>query len=450
MKRLRRFAGLRPIGILIGGLLLMVSELAAGSCAPRDPGVDVAVGTRVAPPFVNKDPILGNGGLALDLWRSIEADLRADGRMGDTQLIECALADQLEALESGALDVVISPLTITAERLGRFDFTAQYLTSGITVAYKQPDLINFGRAGQILADTISQPGVPQSIFLFLLLNLVFAFAIALLMKRNEAFDVVTRDEPRVVFYARAGLETLVRTLGLQALSTEFRGTIAKVFETLLAIIGALLAAAIFGVLTSALISSIGYGDDMSVDRLSGTRIATLNASTSQGFVENLHMMQGGGFAAGPVPVEEDQPTVVRRRIRLPQESRANPRAPGQGAGQTPLSPRRCVPRAGADASADCIMTTSWSQAMALLDRDEVDAVVGDWAQLSFLARSGRFGDSIHVQSSAFRMEPYGWGLNPDRPELRNAINAALLERMRHPQWRGFIQGYLGGGSIGAN
>ena len=88
--------------------------------------------------------------MTFDLWASIEREVRAAGLIGRTELVDCALGAQLEALASGRLDLVISPLTITAERLERFDFTHQYLSSGLTVAQRSDGAIDFGYAAQIL------------------------------------------------------------------------------------------------------------------------------------------------------------------------------------------------------------------------------------------------------------------------------------------------------------
>jgi hypothetical protein len=114
------------------------------------------------------------------------------------------------------------------------------------------------------------------------------------------------------------------------------------------------------------------------------------------------------------------------------------------------SSQGCQRPGTANSESRCLQASSWFEAMRMLDRGEVDAVVGDWAQLSYLARLPVFDERIHVQSAAFKSEPYGWGVNPQRPELLYAINRELIERIRNPQWRYFVQEYLGTGSIGSN
>ena len=438
---------MRWVCSLLLACLLGVSTSVPAGCPPRDSDVDVAVGIRSAPPFINPDPILGNAGLALDLWHSVEYALQEAGRIGRTQLIECDLEDQLDALEQGALDIVISPLTITDERMLRFDFGVQYLSSGITVARKQADVINFRYAAGVLKDTISQPGIPRAIFFFLLFNLLATFVFALLLKNHAAYAGVISKEPRPVIWYRASLEAAVRSIGLHRWSTEYRSTVAKSFETLLTIIGTLLSAAIFGVLTTALISSIGRGGDISVGALNELRIATLNASTSQQFIEELHKLGPSLSSLRPVIQPSDEMLPITRWRRLTNTNRGGV---SDASFFEPGEAHHCIEVDEVDANARCVTVNSWQAAMQLLARDEVDVVIGDWAQLTFLARSGQFGRDIYIQSDAFRVEPYGWGFSPQRPELRAMIDQDLMMRIRHPEWRGFVQSYLGGGSIGAN
>jgi ABC-type amino acid transport substrate-binding protein len=106
-----------------------------------------------------------------------------------------------------------------------------------------------------------------------------------------------------------------------------------------------------------------------------------------------------------------------------------------------------VPFYRADAATRCVTTPTWRDAMDALARGEVDAVLGDWAQLTYLARSGELAGEVTVQQSAFRLEPYGWGVSPRRPALRAAIDRALIARVRSPGWRFVVQEYMGSGSI---
>ena len=250
-------------------LALLVAGPAGAACFPHDPTVDVAVGIRAAPPFVVADPIRGRRGLTFDLWASIERELRAEGLIGRTELVDCPLGAQLEALASGRLDLVVSPLTITAERLERFDFTHQYLSSGLTVAQRSDGAIDFGYAAQILRKTVAREGVPRAILIFLVANLLLAAVISRELRRSEVFADVAR-EPLPLRLCRYGLETIVRTVGLQGLGDGARSTAARAVEVFIAVVGTLLSATVFGLLTTALVGSMTSTHAVTLHDLAGS------------------------------------------------------------------------------------------------------------------------------------------------------------------------------------
>lgn len=435
--------------LLLLGCLSGISFAASAACPLPADDTDVAVGIRLAPPFVTQDSIRGQRGFALELWQSIAHDLQQKGVVGKIELIECSLHEQMEALAAGDLDVVISPLTITAERMALFDFSHQYMGSGITLAQKSSNVIDFGYAVRVVFNTVTQPGVPRAILVFMLLNLVLAGLVSRVLKTHKDFDVIGR-EPRVLRYFRTGIETITRTTGLQSTSSDFSSTLAKSLDVLMAIIGTLLSAIIFGVLTAALSGSIGVRQDVPLNQLPQLRIATLSNSTSHTFLEQLSRSQLNNGDELVFAESENKSGVVidQRWSSMPAAVNARS-APGSTVAEN-LMGITCQPAELADKQSRCIVTTSWFEAMQMLTAGEVDAVLGDWAQLSYLARLSFFRSKLYVQSAAFRNEPYGWGINRARPELRDAINQALMERIRNPRWRFMVQEYMGSGSIGSN
>ena len=396
---------------------------ATQDCNPSSDVADVTIGVRIAPPFIEDDPVRGRRGLTFDLWASIERDLQKAGVIGRTAFVECPLGAQLKALAEGKLDLVISPLTITAERLEHFEFTQQYLSSGLTVATRADGGIDFRGAAAILHKTMSREGVPRAILIFLVANLVLATLIARQLRQSDAFRHVAA-EPLPLRLCRYGLETLVRTVGLTGLGGDARSTAARVVEVFIAVVGTILSATVFGMLTSALVGSMSGSDEITLRALAGSRIATLADSTAQAFFEQLPT--------------EDAGIGLGKDLKLEPASLAHRPAPDPG---------RCVAVAIATPESRCVTTASWQEAIALLANGDVDFVLGDWAQLSYLSRLPDFAGRIAVQSTTFRLEPYGWGFSPRRPELRAAIDRELMARIRSTEWRFVVQQYMGSGSI---
>jgi polar amino acid transport system substrate-binding protein len=86
------------------------------------------VGVFLEPPFV-MDGAAGLGGFAIDLWSKIATSL---GWTWNYQQVS-SIAELLDKLNKGQLDVGVTDLSITSERLRLVDFTHPYLDSGLQV-----------------------------------------------------------------------------------------------------------------------------------------------------------------------------------------------------------------------------------------------------------------------------------------------------------------------------
>jgi polar amino acid transport system substrate-binding protein len=87
------------------------------------------VGLRESPPFIiiEGDNI---GGLSVNLWESIAQDLS----LSYEYRVYSDLGLLLDAIEGGEIDLCINPLTVTSERLRRFQFSQPYYISSVAFA----------------------------------------------------------------------------------------------------------------------------------------------------------------------------------------------------------------------------------------------------------------------------------------------------------------------------
>jgi len=128
----RRFLVL--VAVITAWALLTPFSLVQEACGQSRPEVrsfqkKLTVGTDEAPPFSMKDNDGRWTGISIDLWRQIATELNLT-----YEFRELDQYNLLEGLTNGSLDVVVTELTITAERLDRFDFTYPFYTTGLGIA----------------------------------------------------------------------------------------------------------------------------------------------------------------------------------------------------------------------------------------------------------------------------------------------------------------------------
>ncbi|WP_300056550.1 transporter substrate-binding domain-containing protein [uncultured Roseobacter sp.] len=420
--------------LTLKGLLLMglLAPVLAQACEAPEGAHDLVVAIRSAEPFTYAGPDGLPRGFAVDLWHSISTDIDKT-----TAFVSCDSIDaQEQALRRGDVDVVISPLTITAERMLTYDFSQQYLSSGLTLAVAQTGAIDFEVAIETITDTVFQPTVARAIILFLLLNLITAYLLRALM-RSLPDDLDAEGEVgRGRAFMAYMLEAVARTSGLKGVGNGFRTLLGKVFEMIMAVVGTALSAMILGVITSAFVGAIGENPPVSSQALPGLSIAVLRCSTAQEFLrqevteaafradEGSVTQEGLKARAAWLDCAAHQDDNIRKVDAMPEDG-----LPG-----------------------GVVLTPTWKEAVEQLYQGKVEAVLGDWIALSYMARRAPYDGQISVQNSVYRNEPYGWAITRagGNEDLRRAIDSALIVRMRDTDWRKRIENTLGSGAIAPN
>lgn len=112
-------------------IIYFVLISAASLVAQTDSGNHILVGTKTAEPFTYLSQDSTWSGLAFDLWREI-----ADANNITFDIIEYDLEDMLQAVADGKVDIAVAPITITAEREAKFDFSHPFFLSGMSIAVK--------------------------------------------------------------------------------------------------------------------------------------------------------------------------------------------------------------------------------------------------------------------------------------------------------------------------
>lgn len=410
---------------------VLSAGIAAANCADPFQKDEIVVSWRMAQPFTYQtDHTLGSDapprGFSVDLWENIARDLDLTTRY----VFIDTISKQEQALRNCEIDIVISPLTITAERMLGHDFSQQYVSSGLALAERSTGAIDFSQATRTLFQTLTQSNVLLAILGFLTFNLVMAYLVYRYLQTPED------DAPRHIA-PRHLLEAITRTVALRGVGDDYTNLFSKLLEIFMAVVGTALSATIFGVLTTAFISSVGTPGEVGAQELVGKRVVTIKCSTAQGFLRERYKAQLA------LTAEADSTMRAALEARIAQLS--------CDGNDPPSGPENAIEDARLPGSA-VILVTRWEAAVQVLLEGQADAVLGDWIMLTFQSRQPRFQGKIDVLPRVYRAEPYGWGIarRDGGTEFRNAIDRALNAAMRSEHWFSDLEKELGEGSISPN
>lgn len=425
-----------PIKTCVGRIIILCA-MALGAAVPTlaceapEGDHDLVVAIRSAEPFTFMGPDGLPRGFAVDLWHSVSTDIDKT-----TAFVRCNSIDEQESgLRRGDIDVVISPLTITAERMLTYDFSQQYLSSGLTLAVAQSGAIDFETAIETITDTVFQPTVARAIILFLLLNLITAFLLRAFMLNLKTGPGDGPPAGAARTWMAYMLEAIARTSGLKGIGDGFATLMGRVFEMVMAVVGTALSAMILGVITSAFVGAIGENPPVSSQALPGMKMAVLRCSTAQEFLRQ---------EVTEAAFREDEGSEKQNKLKA--------RAAWLACDGSDDTTQKMHEMPADGLPGGVVLTPTWKAGVEALYQGQVDAVLGDWIALSYMSRRAPYDGQITVQNSVYRNEPYGWAISRDEGNetLRRAIDSALIVRMRDADWRKRIENTLGSGAIAPN
>lgn len=345
------------------------------------------ISVRDAPPFVYEieDPITKEKkltGIAVDLWQAVAQRLDLD-----YQYVCKGLSDTLSLLESGGIDIAISPLTITKEREALFDFSHQYFNSGLVFASTPAESsFDFGKAFDTLTNTLTSKNV---LYLFLFFIGLLAVMVFFALRNIEHYEEMPemRDKSKPAMVTHVVLYSSLNISGLRQDVFGFSSIGMQLLSFLIMIFGVTVSASLFSMVTAALTQSVTPQKLYTKEHLSHYNVATLQGSTAQSYLC------------------------------------------GAGNKRTDLE-----------------LTSTWKEALQEVVDEKHDVVIGDWVQLVYLSQKPEFKNKITVYDQSFKFEPYGWGLKTNHPR-KDEINQELIGLLREDVGAAIVKKYIGGQQI---
>ena len=150
--------------------LILVLLATAGPAAPAQPA-RLKVGIFDRPPFAMRDEGGQWTGLAVELWETIAVQLGLS-----YEYVETPLAEMIEKLHAGQLDLAVGEIGVSADRERLVDFTQPYLLSRAAVAIPRESWISTSR--HILKGITHQGLVPV---IAVMMGMLFLFSLLLWM-----------------------------------------------------------------------------------------------------------------------------------------------------------------------------------------------------------------------------------------------------------------------------
>ncbi|MGS2717310.1 substrate-binding periplasmic protein [Eionea flava] len=359
------------------------AEPVFAQCGPVTYGDAINVAVRHAPPFVYEITDINTGeprltGIAIDLWERVAraADI-------DYQYVCKGLSDTVNLLESGDIDIAVSPLTITKEREKRFDFSHQYFNSGLVFASRPNETsFDFDQAFSTLANTLASTNVFYLFFVFLFLLIAL---ILLAIKNIHQYEAMPkmREKSTPAMVMHVVLYSILNIVGIRKDVFGFSSVGMQLFSFLILIFGITVSASLLGLLTAALTQSVSPKTDFSVSTIEQHSVATLKGSTAQRFLCDA--------------------TIQPQSLKV---------------------------------------TNTWSSALQQVAEGNSDLVLGDWVQLVYLSQKPTLSGKITVHDQSFKFEPYGWGLKNQHP-LKDRINQELMGILRSQAGIDIVKNYIG-------
>ncbi len=256
-------------------LVLLPLTWAAASAQPqadaRAPTQPIRVGLHISPPFVMQTPT-GYSGFAIELFEAIA------GRMGlrhEYRLIP-GLPELLTAVAQGEVDVVVTNLTITHDRLTRMDFTQPWFDGGLRIMINQ----NRHVSAHDLFSQLQETGHLR-IYLWLGLGIVAGTIVLTLVDRY--FDPeFPREWHRGVAESFYHVMAVV-TSGAATAHKELFGAFGRILSALWMVLGVVIIAYITSSITSVMTTNTLNARIAGVADLSGKTVGVLRGSSADAF-----------------------------------------------------------------------------------------------------------------------------------------------------------------------
>lgn len=242
------------------------------------------VGVKISPPFIMKDAFGHYHGVSVELWENIARKLQIS-----YEFKEYDLSNLIKALKKTDIDLSISPLTVTSERLKHFNFTQPFFTSNLTIAVQGKKRSQFS----VFLSNIFSINFFKAILLLFLTIFIFGFLIWISeRKKNPNFSNGIKGMFDGIWWSAVTMTTV--GYGDKTPKTG----LGRFFAVLWMYIAIMIISSFTASITTALtINKIGTEIE-TIDDLKDSNVGTIKSSSSEKFLKrnNINIVHFGNVS----------------------------------------------------------------------------------------------------------------------------------------------------------
>lgn len=263
-------ASLVAVGLLLS---IAVPPLSAQNTAPQD-GSPLSVGIYESPPFVMFDDSGAPEGLALDLWTLLADDLGLE-----TEFIPFdTIREMTDAVVAEEIDVAVTNLTITEDRILRMDLTQPWFNAGLRIMTYGDGATGWRAFVNGMSDAGHLEAYAWLAFVILLGTLAFTIF-------DRAFDKEFHPRWRDGIAHSFHTVMTIATAGKMPSRKNLFGWIGRIGQAFWLIFGLAVVAYVTSSITSVMTTLAITEEINGPEDLPGARIGVFDGSTAQQFGE---------------------------------------------------------------------------------------------------------------------------------------------------------------------
>ena len=243
--------------------------------APNPDTAHLKVGVAGSSPFIIEKNNKEFNGIAYDIWQMIAVDARWNYSVVDYS----SVAQALDSLENGKIDILVGPISITSERVNKVRFSQPYYQSSLSIMSRAEKRGLWDRISPFFSWKLA---VALAVFLFILAIVGTLIWIA---ERKESPEQFPPDPPRGI---ANGMWLAIVTMSTTGYGDKAPVTLlGRIITGCWMVISIIFATSmVAGIASTLTLTGMGTSTITKASELAGKQVATIKNSPAIDFIDD--------------------------------------------------------------------------------------------------------------------------------------------------------------------